>query len=129
MSAVFDKASALDQPPPPLPLRLAEIALIVLLFFLFAGGEPPGINESHYLCKAKHYWNPDWCREDFFLQSTDAHATFYWTFGWLTKFASLANAAWIGRAITWLLQAWAWQRLSGALIRRPLFSLFSAGLF
>jgi hypothetical protein len=129
MSAVFDKAAAIDQPPPPLLLRLAETALIFLLFFLFAGGQPPGVNESHYLCKAKHYWNPAWCPDDFFLQSADAHATFYWTFGWLTRFTSLTATAWIGRAITWLLQAWAWRRLSAAITPRPLFSLFSAGVF
>lgn len=110
-------------------LRLAEIGLIFLLFFLFAGGEPPGVNESHYLCKAKHYWNPAWCPDDFFLKSADAHATFYWTFGWLTRFTSLTATAWIGRAITWLLQAWAWRRLSAAITPRPLFSLFSAGVF
>src|SRR3954468_9884001 len=126
MSAVFDKSPALDQPAPPLPLRFAEIALIFLLFFLFAGGEPPGINESHYLCKAKHYWNPQWCRNDFFLQSADPHATFYWTFGWLTKYFSLGNATWIARAMVWLLQAWSWRRLSAAFIPQPLFALFSA---
>jgi hypothetical protein len=127
-------SSALEKPPlvtgqPPLLLRAAEIVFIFLLFFLFAGGEPPGVNESHYLCKAKHYWQPDWCANDFFLQSADAHATFYWTFGWLTRLTSLANAAWIGRAITWLLQAWAWRRLSAAVTPRPLFALISAGVF
>lgn len=126
---------AVDEKPPPielsspLSLRIAEIALIFLLFFLFAGGEPPGVNESHYLCKAKHYWNPAWCPDDFFLQSADAHATFYWTFGWLTQFTSLTTTAWIGRAVIWLLQAWAWRRLSTAITPRPLFSLFSAGVF
>jgi hypothetical protein len=127
---------AIDDPPPPknvnappLLLRAVEVALIWVLFFLFAGGEPPGVNESHYLCKAKHYWDPQWCANDFFLQSADAHAMFYWTFGWLTKLTSLANAAWIGRAITWLLEAWAWRRLSAAITPRPLFSLISAGVF
>jgi hypothetical protein len=129
MSAVINKPSAFDPPAPPLLLRAGETALIFLLFFLYAGGEPPGVNESHYLCKAKHYWNPAWCPDDFFLQSADAHAMFYWTFGWLTRFTSLTTAAWIGRAITWLLQAWAWRRLSAAITPRPLFSLFSAGVF
>lgn len=109
--------------------RCAETALLFLLFFLFAGSEPPGVNESHYLCKAKHYWNPDWCRDDLFLNSADAHAVFYWTFGWLTLFASLPTTAWIGRAVVWLLQAWAWRRLSWSIVPRPWFSLLSAAVF
>lgn len=129
MSTADEKLSSNETDSPPLWLRAAEIVLIFLLFFLFAGGEPPGMNESHYLCKAKHYWQPDWCANDFFLDSADAHATFYWTFGWLTRLTSLANATWIGRAITWLLQAWAWRRLSAAITPRPLFSLISAGVF
>lgn len=88
-----------------------EIGLILLLFFVFAGGEPPAANESHYLSKAKHYWHPDWCRGDFFLDSADAHLVFYWTFGWLTRFFSLATTAWIGRVVIWLWLAWSWHRL------------------
>src|SRR6476620_11809009 len=106
-----------------------EVALIFTLFFLFAGGEPPGVNESHYLCKAKHYWDPTWCRNDFFLNSSDAHAVFYWTFGWMTRFMSLTAAAWVGRTIVWLLLAWSWQRLSWSVVPRPLMSLLSAGVF
>lgn len=130
MTSLADTNALPDRPEqPPLLLRAAEVALIFVLFFLFAGGSPPGVNESHYLCKAKNYWDPQWCHDDFFLQSADAHAVFYWSFGWLTRFTSLSTAAWIGRAVTWLLQAWAWRRLSAAITPRPLFSLFSAGVF
>src|SRR5262245_21101889 len=105
-----------------------EVAWIFLIFFLYAGWLPPDVGESHYLVKAKHYWQPDWCSGDLFLESRDAHATFYWAFGWITRFCSLEATAWIGRAISWLLLAWSWQRLSWALIPRPLASLLSAGL-
>jgi hypothetical protein len=88
-----------------------EIGLIVLLFFVYAGGEPPAANESHYLSKAKHYWNPEWCPGDFFLDSADAHLVFYWTFGWLTRFFSLTTTAWISRFAIWLWLAWSWHRL------------------
>ena len=126
-----------DQPSnlPPLWQRLGEIALICLVFQLFAGGLPPGEDEPHYLCKAKHYWDPAWCRDDLFLNSADAHASFYWTFGWVTALSyrgepiSLEAAALICRVALWLVQAWAWRRLSWALIPRPLFSVLSAGLF
>jgi len=106
-----------------------EVVLIFLLFFLYAGGPPPDVNEAHYLGKAKHFWNRDWCPDDHFLESADAHLVFYWTFGWLTKYLSLPATAWVGRILTWSLMAWAWRRLSVALVPRPLFSAVSAALF
>src|SRR5262245_28797290 len=110
--------------------RLAafEIGWIVLIFFLFAGSLPPDVGESHYLVKAKHYWEPSWCAGDLFLESRDAHAVFYWVFGWVTRLCSLPATAWIGRVVTWLLLAWSWRRLSWAVVPRPLASLLSAGL-
>jgi hypothetical protein len=109
-------------------LAALEVAAIFLLFFLFAGSLPPDVGESHYLVKVKHYWQPAWCAGDLFLESRDAHAAFYWSFGWVTRFFSLSVTAWIGRVISWLLLAWSWQRLSWAVIPRPLASLLSAGL-
>jgi hypothetical protein len=109
-------------------LAAFEVAWIFLIFFLFAGSLPPDVGESHYLVKAKHYWQPAWCAGDLFLKSKDAHWTFYWTFGWLTKLCSLTATAWIGRVITWAILAWSWRRLSWAIVPRSLVSLLSAGL-
>lgn len=105
-----------------------EVVWIFLIFFLFAGSPPPDVGESHYLTKARHYWDPAWCAGDLFLESKDAHWTFYWTFGWVTKLCSLTATAWIGRAVTWALLAWSWRRLSWAVVPRPLYSLLSAGV-
>jgi Domain of unknown function (DUF6798) len=105
-----------------------EVLWIFLLFYLYAGSPPPDAGESHYLVKAKHYWNPDWCPGDLFLESQDAHLTYYWTFGWLTLLFSLEACAWIGRALAWLLLAWSWRRLSFAIVPRPLWSILSAAL-
>ncbi|MFK7769519.1 MAG: DUF6798 domain-containing protein [Mariniblastus sp.] len=91
---------------------ILETLLIFLVFALFSGQLPPDVNESHYLTKAKHFWNPDWCSGDIFLSSSFAHLVFYISFGWLTKFFSLSAVAWIGRVITWALLAYAWRRLS-----------------
>ena len=44
----------------------------------------PDVNEPYYLGKAIHFWNPDWARGDFFLESADTHKVFYFTFGWLS---------------------------------------------
>lgn len=106
-----------------------EIVLIVLLFFVLGGTPPPDVNEAHYLAKARHYWDPQWCAGDHFLESADAHLVFYWSFGWLTRIASLETAAWIGRFLTWGLLAWSWQRLSIAVVPGKLYSVLSAALF
>jgi len=114
------------------PSRLsacAEVSLIFVVFLIFAGWPPPDVNEAHYLAKAKHFWNPDWCAGDHFLESADAHEVFYWTFGWLTLLFPLPVVAWIGRVLTWGLIAWAWRRLSFAVVPRPMVAVLSAGLF
>lgn len=116
-------------PPPPLDQRLAEIALILLVFFVIAGDPPPHVNEPHYLCRLKHYWDPDWCRGDLFLESTDTQLAFIWTFGWVTRWLSLSATAWVGRVVAWTLLAWAWQRLSWRIVPRRLASVLSAALF
>ena len=77
-----------------------EIALIFVVFFVAGGAPVPHVNETHYLAKAKHYWDPAWCAGDFFLESADAHTLFYWPFGWLTRWFSLPVVAWIGPLVT-----------------------------
>jgi hypothetical protein len=109
--------------------RLVEIALIMLVFFTLAGDPPPHVNESHYLCRLKHYWDPAWCAGDMFLESADTQLVFIWTFGWVTRLASLAATAWIGRLLAWAFVAWAWQRLSWRLVPMRFASVLSAALF
>ena len=92
-------------------LGVAECLLIVGICYVFAGSPPPAVNEAHYLAKAKHYWQPEWCAGDFFLESADAHEVFFWSFGWLTQFLSLPATAWTGRLLVWLLFALSWRRL------------------
>lgn len=102
-----------------------ETGGMLLICFVLAGWLAPDVNEAHYLTKARHYWNPEWCPGDHFLESADAHWVFYWCFGWITRFMSLPVAAWIGRVLTWLLLAWSWGRLSWSLVPRRLFSVFT----
>ena len=108
---------------------LLETALVFAVFFLQGGWPAPDVNESVYLAKIKHEWNPDWSPRDFYLNSTDAHAVFGLAVGWLTRFLSLPAFAWYGRLITWWLMAWSWQRLSFALAPRWWLAVVSAGLF
>ena len=106
-----------------------ETLLIFLCFSLVAGQLPPDVNESHYLTKAKHYWNPDWCAGDIFLGSSFSHWIFYVTTGWLTMLFPLSVVAWIGRCITWALMAFAWQRFSWKLLPARGLSVLSAIFF
>ncbi|MFN5320745.1 MAG: DUF6798 domain-containing protein [Planctomycetota bacterium] len=104
-------------------------ALLVLLCGFFFGQAPPDVNESHYLTKAKHFWNPQWCSGDLFLRSAEAHWLFFFATGWLTKFVSLETYAWLGRLLSWLLVATAWLQLSRQVSQRAWFALFSFALF
>jgi hypothetical protein len=106
-----------------------EVAAIAGLLFLCAGWPTPEINEAHYLCKAKHFWQPDWCPADHFLASADAHWVFYWTLGWLTLLMPLPAVAWVGRWIGWGLLAWSWRRFSISLFPKPFLAVLSAGAF
>ncbi len=110
-------------------LAAAVVFCIFSVFSLHGGWEAPDVNEAHYLCKAKHYWQPDWLKGDAFLETTDAHKVFYWTFGWTTRFMSLPAAAWLGRIVTWGLLAWSWRRLSFAVLPRRWWSVLSAAVF
>ncbi|MCU0961719.1 MAG: hypothetical protein MUF48_16620 [Pirellulaceae bacterium] len=106
-----------------------EVVLILALIFAYAGTSPPDVNEAHYLTKAKRFWNPQWCQTDAFLDSADAHPVFYVVFGWPTRWVSLAATAWLGRLTVWALVAWAWQRLSWAVVPRRHLSVLTAAWF
>jgi hypothetical protein len=106
-----------------------EYLLLVAVFGLAASWLPPDPNEAHYLCKSRHYWEPEWCGRDFFLASSDSHACFYLLFGWIARLMPLLEAAWCGRVLTWLAMAWGWQRLSFAVLERRGWSILAAAAF
>lgn len=119
-------------------LAIIETLLVWAIFALHAGWPIPDVNESHYLVKAKHFWNPDWAAGDFFLQSpaarggsslSESHFVFYVLTGWPTRFVSLYAYAALGRALCWLFMAYAWRRLSVALLPAPWLAPLSAALF
>jgi len=109
--------------------RVAETLLIVAVFFVVGGDPPPHVNEPHYLCRLKHYWNPEWCAGDLFLESADTQLVFIWSFGWVTRWLSLSATAWMGRLLAWGFLAWSWQRLSWRMVPRPYFAALSAAIF
>lgn len=97
---------------------LLEWCVLLAIMFVFAGDTPPMVNEAHYLVKAKHFWQPDWCAADLFAASGKAHTTFYWLFGWPTKYLSLETTAWLGRSVGWSMLAIGLMRLTRSLTHR-----------
>jgi hypothetical protein len=108
---------------------LAEIVLIFAVFAIQGAWPVPEVNESHYLGKVIHYWNPGWLSGDFFMESPDTHKVFCLTFGWLSLWLSPVALAWTGRILAWGLLAWAWRRLSFAVVPKAWCSVLTAALF
>ncbi len=108
-----------------------EWLLVLLSFALFASlrSPIPGVNEPHYLTKARHFWDPSWCPRDPFLQSANAHYVFYATVGALTRLLSLEQSAAVGRALGWALLSAGWCALARLLIPFKWGGLWSAWIF
>lgn len=100
--------TAASPAPGPAVSRFDRVAWCVLwgglLLYSAVAAPVPYVNEPHYLCKARHYWDPTWCRGDLFLESFDAHAVFYGLMGWWATWLPFAVVAWLGRtvALGWL---------------------------
>lgn len=75
----------------------------------------PGSNEPHYLCKAKFWWQPEWCAHDLFLESSNPHFVFYVVLGWMTKWLPLEVVAIIGRLSGYFALAAGWEWLCRSL--------------
>ncbi|MGN6547128.1 MAG: DUF6798 domain-containing protein [Aureliella sp.] len=107
---------------------LAAVWLNFLIIWLLDASLVPGVNESHYLPKAKHAWNPEYAPGDLFLASGNAHWLFSEIAGFLSTFLSLTAVAWVGRVVSWLAMAFAWQRLARSLrFSIPVSALVLAG--
>ncbi len=105
-----------------------EVVFVFVVFFIQGAWPVPDVNEPYYIGKAIHSWNPQWIPGDSFLDSSDTHATFYLSLGWLALFFPPTLIAWGGRLITWALLAWSWQRLSRAVLPRQWASVWTAAL-
>jgi len=93
------------------------------------GSPLPGVNEPHYLTKARSFVDPAWCSRDFFLTSSNAHYCFYWLTGFFTQLVSLNTVALLGRLTSSLLLAVGWSMLGRSLDLTVRFRLIAAGLF
>ncbi|HCS52881.1 MAG TPA: hypothetical protein DIW81_15025, partial [Planctomycetaceae bacterium] len=89
---------------------------LMLLVWSFVRTPIPAVNEPHYMTKARHFWNPEWCDRDFFLSSSNPHLFYYVTVGWLTNFCSLHMATLISRLFGLLIFAIGWSKLARSLV-------------
>lgn len=76
----------------------------------------PAINEPHYLTKARHFVEPEWCERDLFIASQDAHVVFFWLVGPIAQHSLLA-AAIVARLVGYLILAVGWMLLVTNLLR------------
>lgn len=122
-SSTFDPRSSFD--------RYAPTAVLFLGLFAYSAVQAPvpGVNEPQYLGKAKHLWNASWCPGDFFLDSSNPHLVFYAAVGWLTRFISLAETAWVSRAAGYALLAVGWTMLARRVVGSRWAALPSAAVF
>lgn len=109
-------------------LSIAAIAGLFLAISLLSS-PIPGVNEPHYLCKARSFSDPAWCARDFFLASANAHYCFFWLVGPLTQVVSFPTAALIGRAISAFMLAIGWTVLGRAVGLSSSLRVLSAGAF
>jgi len=111
--------------------QLVLTAAVFAGFAAFAAWRSPvpGLNEPHYLSKAKHFSDPAWCAKDFFVASADAHWVFYALFGPATRFLSLDQTAWAGRVLVWGGLALGWVRLVGRILPGSFSPIWAASLF
>ena len=102
MRGESDRAGAAARGPWGWMTTACETAVILGVFAAVAAWPVPDVNETAYLTKARHAFDPSWCRGDFFLETPDAHGVFYLLMGPLTAAVTLERAAWIGRWLGWL---------------------------
>ncbi len=95
---------------PTLVRSLVSVFVYFLVIWTLNAELVPGINESHYLTKAKHAWDPSFAPGDLFLSSGNAHWAFAQLAGCLSLWLPLWAVAWIGRVSCWLLMSMAWEQ-------------------
>jgi hypothetical protein len=108
---------------------LLELAAITAIFAAVGAWPVPDVNEAVYLTKARHHADSSWGRGDFFLETPDAHATFYVLFGPIAASVPLEQAAWIGRILGWLLLAAGFRHAAVATLANSWGRIAAAGIF
>ena len=114
--------------------RSAALWPIFFVWLLFSGvsllgTSVPGVNEPHYVCKARSLVIPDWCERDFFLRSANVHWCFLLLTGWWSVWSSFGAVVIAGRLLQSLVLAFGFVRLSGAVGLSGWGGVISAAIF
>ena len=109
--------------------RVWLLIWLSLLTFAFVRTPVPGLNESHYLTRARHFYDPAWLAGDFFLESSSPHGFFYAACGWLTLLLPLSATAILGRVVSLAVVVWGWQSMLRRLRMPALAPLWSCWCF
>lgn len=89
----------------------------------------PGINETHYLAKGKHFVDPGWIAGDFFLNSSNPHAATSWVLGQFATRTTFENAALAGRVLGLAVLAMGWAVMLCRRLPTTRERLLATGLF
>lgn len=108
-------ATSFHEPTLTFPQAFVQWFVQLVLIFLLVGEAAPGVNESHYLPKAKHAWDTSFAPGDLFLESHDSHLLASLSAGIPAQTLPLAVVAWCGRVISWGFLSLAWISLSRSL--------------
>lgn len=117
-----------DKPAPQSALWLTavEILLIVGVFAAFGAWPVPDVNETQYVLKARHFWQPELFPNDEFLNTPDTQLVFYAVQGAIASWLPLDAATWVGRLLGWFVLALGWQQLSRRMVPWPMISVLTA---
>lgn len=105
------------------------VVYLMLISFSLVRVSIPGVNEPHYLSKAKFFWQPEWCAGDFFLESSNPHLVFYGAFGWLARFYALDTVALISRCVGLIPLAMGWTALGRKITQSDSMSVGGLAIF
>src|SRR5437660_1415055 len=98
-----------------LRLVLRRWMVVFAVFVVYGAWPTPDSGQTQYLAQARHFWDPQWCPHDLFLNSPAPHWLFCATAGWLAVWLPLPVVAILGRVATWGLLAAGWSQMSRAL--------------
>ena len=118
-----------DQNTRSLLFAAVEVGVFTAIFAVAGAWPAPDVNEGYYLAKARHSFNPEWCGNDFFLNSGEAHGLFFYLLGPLAASFSLATAVWVGRWVGWLALAVGFRHAVWPLLPSRMHRLFAAAIF
>ena len=110
-------------------IRVFLVIALVFVGYSLVRIPVPAVNEPHYMAKAKYFWDPDWCPDDFFLSSPNPHFVFYVATGWLANLLSLEIATVILRMVSLGLVAFGWTFAFSSLTQSRWGPLWMACLF